>query len=86
MMEHDKHAAHGSFGARLRALGRYPVLVFCTLFFVVIFALDLATPDRARSDLRPSRRVATPAGGRKKSAPPIRNMAGGSGGSGAPVV
>lgn len=51
MMEHDKHAAHGSFGARLRALGRYPVLVFCTLFFVVIFALDLATPDRARSEL-----------------------------------
>ena len=51
MMEHDKHAASGSFGARLRALGRYPVLVFCTLFFVVIFALDLATPDRARSEL-----------------------------------
>lgn len=43
----DKHSAP----SRLRALGRYPVLLAFSLFFVGLFALDLLTPDRAYSEL-----------------------------------
>ena len=43
----DKHAQP----SRLRALGRYPVLLAFSLFFVGLFALDLLTPDRAYSEL-----------------------------------
>ena len=47
MSKHESHAAEGG----LRKLGRYPVLLLCILFFAGIFALDLATPDRERSEL-----------------------------------
>ncbi len=48
MMEHkDGRTAAGG----LRALGRYPVLVLFGLFFAGMFLLDLATPDRAVSEM-----------------------------------
>ncbi|MGN0707615.1 MAG: DHHW family protein [Faecalibacterium sp.] len=43
----DKHARP----SRLHELGRYPVLMAFSLFFVGLFALDMLTPDRAYSEL-----------------------------------
>ena len=54
----DKHAQP----SRLRALGRYPVLLAFSLFFVGLFALDLLTPDRAYSELEKSGYIYTVTG------------------------
>jgi hypothetical protein len=49
------HARHASpripLRDRVRSLVHYPVLVLFSLFFMGLFVLDIATPDRARSEL-----------------------------------
>lgn len=45
------HHARRTFRGDLRTLSHYPVLVLFSLFLFGLFALDLLTPDRARSEL-----------------------------------
>ena len=36
---------------RLSSLKQYPVLMAFSLFFIALFVLDMATPDRAYSEM-----------------------------------